>query len=47
MNLDKDKFVILGIGQVQERKGVKDFIKLAGQNPQIQFIWAGAFRLEE
>ncbi|AVK99699.1 glycosyltransferase [Pediococcus inopinatus] len=43
MNLDKDKFVILGIGQVQERKGVKDFIKLAGQNPQIQFIWAGGF----
>lgn len=43
MKIDEDKFVILGIGQVQERKGVKDFIELAKQNPQIQFIWAGGF----
>lgn len=38
-----DKFVVLGSGQVQERKGVPDFIRLAKQNPDVQFIWAGGF----
>lgn len=38
-----DKFVVLGTGQVQERKGVPDFITLARQNPDVQFIWAGGF----
>ena len=36
-------FTVLGIGQVQERKGVKDFIKLAKNNPDKMFIWAGGF----
>lgn len=36
-------FTVLGIGQVQERKGVKDFIKLAENNPDKYFIWAGGF----
>lgn len=39
----QDRFTILGIGQVQERKGVKDFIKLAQQHPEMYFIWAGGF----
>jgi 1,2-diacylglycerol-3-alpha-glucose alpha-1,2-galactosyltransferase len=39
----KDRFTVLGIGQVQERKGVKDFIKLAENNPDKYFIWAGGF----
>lgn len=39
----QDRFTILGIGQIQERKGLFDFIKLAQNNPQIQFIWAGGF----
>ncbi|GEL15415.1 glycosyl transferase [Pediococcus cellicola] len=43
LQIEQDRFVILGIGQVQERKGVKDFIRLAKENPQIQFIWAGGF----
>lgn len=38
-----DKFVIFGDGQVQARKGVDDFAKLAQANPDIQFIWAGGF----
>ncbi|MFL1696315.1 glycosyltransferase family 4 protein [Weissella kandleri] len=38
-----DDFIILGVGQVQERKGVLDFVELAKQNPQWQFIWAGGF----
>ena len=32
-----------GDGQVQERKGVDDFITLAQMNPEIEFIWAGGF----
>lgn len=42
LNLD-DKFTIMGAGQVQERKGVFDFIELAKQNPQMQFVWVGGF----
>ncbi|MDO4903921.1 MAG: glycosyltransferase family 4 protein [Limosilactobacillus sp.] len=41
--LPRDKFTVLGSGQVQERKGVPDFIKLARQNPDVQFVWAGGF----
>lgn len=37
------EFVILGIGQIQERKGIDDFVQLAQQNPMIKFIWAGGF----
>lgn len=42
-HLAPDKFVVLGSGQIQERKGVPDFIRLARQNPDVQFIWAGGF----
>ncbi len=41
--LAPDKFVVLGDGQVQQRKGVDDFVKLAEANPNLQFIWAGGF----
>lgn len=43
LHIPIDKFVIVGDGQVQERKGVDDFAKLAEANPDIQFIWAGGF----
>lgn len=36
-------FVVLGAGQVQKRKGIDDFVKLAEEMPQITFIWAGGF----
>ena len=38
-----DKFTVLGSGQIQTRKGVLDFVKLAEQNPDVQFIWTGGF----
>lgn len=38
-----DKFVVFGDGQVQARKGVDDFAKMAAANPDLQFIWAGGF----
>lgn len=41
--VDSQRFTILGIGQIQERKGLFDFIKLARNNPELQFIWAGGF----
>ena len=43
LGLDPDKFTIIGVGQIQDRKGVPDFIKLARMFPNIQFIWVGGF----
>jgi len=40
---DKDDFVVLGAGQVQNRKGVKDFIDVAKMLPDVKFVWAGGF----
>ena len=40
-NIPKDKFVVLGVGQVQTRKGVKDFAKVALENPDLHFVWCG------
>ena len=42
-NLDKNDFIVLGAGQVQNRKGVLDFVKVAEKLPNIKFIWAGGF----
>ena len=41
--LSKDDFVVLGCGQIQTRKGVKDFVEVAKMNPHMQFVWAGGF----
>lgn len=38
-----DKFVVLGVGQVQTRKGLLDFIEVAKKLPDVQFVWAGGF----
>ncbi|PZF87985.1 glycosyl transferase [Listeria ivanovii] len=38
-----DKFTVIGIGQVQHRKGVLDFIEVAKRLPNVQFVWAGGF----
>ncbi len=39
----EDKFVVLGVGQVQNRKGVMDFVEVAEKMPDLYFIWAGGF----
>lgn len=39
----RDAFVVLGVGQVQTRKGVLDFVEVAKKLPDIQFVWAGGF----
>jgi 1,2-diacylglycerol-3-alpha-glucose alpha-1,2-galactosyltransferase len=41
--IDPKAFVIMGCGQVQTRKGVKDYIQVAKDNPDITFVWAGGF----
>ena len=43
MKIAKDAFVVLGVGQIQTRKGVIDFIDIARKLPEVQFIWAGGF----
>jgi 1,2-diacylglycerol-3-alpha-glucose alpha-1,2-galactosyltransferase len=35
--------VVLGVGQVQSRKGVLDFIEVAHRLPDVHFVWAGGF----
>ena len=39
--IKKSDFVAITVGQVQPRKGVTTFIKVARVLPDIQFIWAG------
>lgn len=41
--IKKDAFIVLGVGQIQTRKGVKDFIEVAKALPDITFVWAGGF----
>lgn len=43
LGIKDDQFTVIGVGQVQERKGVPDFIELARRHPEIQFIWVGGF----
>ncbi len=39
----QNKFVVLGVGQLQRRKGVAEFVEVAKMQPDVQFIWAGGF----
>ncbi len=43
LGITGSRFTVLGAGQIQERKGILDFIKLAKEMPEIQFIWVGGF----
>ncbi|USS87234.1 glycosyltransferase family 4 protein [Fructilactobacillus hinvesii] len=40
---ERKRFTVICTGQVQTRKGVLDFAKLARENPDYQFIWVGGF----
>lgn len=42
-NISDDAFVVLGVGQVQTRKGVMDFIDVANRMPDTTFVWCGGF----
>lgn len=41
--IDPEAFVVIGVGQVQTRKGVLDFIEVAKKMPNITFVWSGGF----
>lgn len=41
LGLKDDDFVVLGVGQLQQRKGVEDFIDVAEMMPEAKFVWAG------
>ena len=43
LGIADDKFVVLGAGQIQTRKGVVDFVKVAKKMPDVQFVWCGGF----
>ena len=38
-----DEFVVIGVGQVQTRKGVLDFVDVAKKLPDVRFVWCGGF----
>ncbi len=41
LGLSETDFVVLGVGQLQARKGVEDFIDIAEKIPNAKFVWAG------
>ncbi len=41
LNLSEKDFVILGVGQLEGRKGVEDFLDIAEAIPEAKFVWAG------
>ncbi|MBE6152385.1 MAG: glycosyltransferase family 4 protein [Firmicutes bacterium] len=43
LGIAEDKFVVLGVGQVQTRKGVLDFVEVAKKLPDVEFVWCGGF----
>ena len=45
--LNLPRFTVFGVGQVQHRKGILDFVEVARRLPMIDFIWAGGFSFKE
>lgn len=41
LGIADDEFVVLGVGQLQARKGVEDFIDVSTAIPNAKFVWAG------
>lgn len=41
LGLDDKSFVVLGVGQLEGRKGVEDFLDMAEAIPEAKFVWAG------
>lgn len=43
LKIPPEKFVIVGAGQVQKRKGIDDFVETAKLLPSFFFVWVGGF----
>jgi 1,2-diacylglycerol-3-alpha-glucose alpha-1,2-galactosyltransferase len=41
LGLKENDFCVLGVGQLQQRKGPQDFIEIGKQIPEVQFRWIG------
>ncbi len=41
LGLSENDFVVIGVGQLQARKGVEDFIDVAQAIPNAKFVWVG------
>ncbi len=41
LGLSKEDIVVLGVGQLQPRKGVEDFLDVADAIPEARFVWVG------
>ncbi len=41
LGVGEKEFLILGVGQLQARKGVEDFIDVARSVPEARFVWVG------
>jgi 1,2-diacylglycerol-3-alpha-glucose alpha-1,2-galactosyltransferase len=41
LGIGETDFVVLGVGQLQKRKGVEDFIDMAIRMPHLKFVWVG------
>ncbi|MCX6223527.1 MAG: glycosyltransferase family 4 protein [Bacteroidia bacterium] len=41
LGLKESDFVVLGVGQLEGRKGVEDFLDIAAAIPEAKFVWVG------
>jgi 1,2-diacylglycerol-3-alpha-glucose alpha-1,2-galactosyltransferase len=41
LGLSDKEFVVLGVGQLEARKGVEDFLDIAAACPDLTFVWVG------
>jgi len=41
LGIPDDKFIVIGVGQLQARKGVEDFMDVAQAVPEAEFVWVG------
>ncbi|MDH2430187.1 glycosyltransferase family 4 protein [Sphaerisporangium sp. TRM90804] len=39
-----DRMVVLGVGQIQPRKGVEEFVACARSMPHVRFVWVGGMQ---
>lgn len=47
LNLREDSFIVYGNGQVQPRKRIDIFIKMARELPDVQFVWVGGIPFKQ
>jgi 1,2-diacylglycerol-3-alpha-glucose alpha-1,2-galactosyltransferase len=41
LGISEKEFVVLGVGQLEGRKGVEDFLDISDALPDIKFVWTG------